>query len=61
MNYTVVLLMASRCPEDPETRCIMNVYGPFPSHEAAAAYAETCPQWALPHIIRLENPEGTTT
>ena len=52
--YCVVLLAASPCDQDPATRCVMDVLGPFPDRQAAEQ-AEV-PAWATPHFMRLTDP-----
>jgi hypothetical protein len=52
----VVLLMASRCPEDETARCVMDVIGPLPDRDAAAAEAAKWPPWTTPHLMALRGP-----
>lgn len=57
-EYVVVLLAGSDCPEAPPdhpTRCVMDVYGPFPDKAKAAEFADTQPAWTTPHFMRLQS------
>jgi hypothetical protein len=55
-RYCVVLLGTSPCDADPNTRCVMEVYGPFGSRDDCVAFANTMPEWTTPHFMMLTEP-----
>lgn len=55
MSQTVVVIFGS--PADgwcKLSHCPMRAYGPFGTHEEAAAFAETRPEWEQPHVLLLD-------
>jgi hypothetical protein len=57
MSWAVVLLMASKCPEHPDTQCVMDVITePGMTREYAREIAGRFPDWTAPHIIPVTDP-----
>lgn len=59
MKHVVVLLSGSPCAEYPDTKCVMEVIGPFDSRADAEAELARSPEWASPHLVPIREPGST--
>lgn len=57
MSWYVVTMTTDACQQDPSTRCIMDVIGPFESHEDAHVEQRRVPLGLNPHLIIGMSPQ----
>lgn len=56
-NRVVVLHTSDACEEYPDTRCVMDVLGPYTRAEAEQVLSRQ-PQWTAPHLMLLRAEEA---
>lgn len=57
MSYVLVLFTDGPCETYPDTKCVMEVIGPFDDRRSAEAAYERQPEWTSPHIMILTASE----
>lgn len=54
MSWCIVLLTGVACADYPGMTCVMGVLGPYGTRAEAVTAARQQPEWAAPHIMRLQ-------